>query len=291
MVRTFPPGSDWLYARLYTGLATADRVLTGVVAPLVDELLGCGAVDKWFFLRHADPDPHLRLRFHGHPNRLHADALPALQAAVAPLLQDGQVRRLQLDTYEREIERYGGAEGMAFAERVFQFDSEAALEILDQLEPGDTGLDERWRLTLCSMHDFITDFGFDLATKASLMNKLRDAYEAEFGVKTYFRIQLGDRFRKEKRDLGALLDPAQRKAHPLAPGFAIFEHRSARLKPVIAGLRACEQAGRLTEPLSDLVASFLHMTANRLLRSAPRSHELVLYDFLARLYESQSKRQ
>jgi thiopeptide-type bacteriocin biosynthesis protein len=201
------------------------------------------------------------------------------------------VRRLQFDTYEREIERYGGTEGMALAEQVFQCDSDAALEILDQLEPGDAGLDERWRLTLCSMHAFITDFGLDLATKSSLMNQLRKAYEAEFGVKTLFRIQLGDRFRKEKRDLEALLDPEQRMTHPLAPGLAIFEHRSARLTPVIANLRACEQAGRLSEPLSNLVASFLHMTANRLLRSAQRTHELVLYDFLARIFESQSKRQ
>jgi hypothetical protein len=32
--RTFPPGSEWLYAKLYTGTATADRVLREVIRPL-----------------------------------------------------------------------------------------------------------------------------------------------------------------------------------------------------------------------------------------------------------------
>lgn len=33
-----------------------------------------------------------------------------------------------------------------------------------------------------------------------------------------------------------------------------------------------------------------HMHVNRLVRSAQRAHELVLYDFLARLYAAQSAR-
>ena len=79
-----------------------------------------GAADGWFFVRYGDPDWHLRVRFHGEPARLHAEVLPALQAAAAPLLDDGRVWRLQLDTYEREVERYGGPEGVALAERLFE---------------------------------------------------------------------------------------------------------------------------------------------------------------------------
>ena len=45
---------------------------------------------------------------------------------------------------------------------------------------------------------------------------------------------------------------------------------------------------QLTLPLPELAVSYLHMHANRLLRSAHRAQELVLYDFLARLYQSQA---
>jgi len=42
--------------------------------------------------------------------------------------------------------------------------------------------------------------------------------------------------------------------------------------------------------LTELALSYAHMIANRLLRSAQRRQEMVIYDFLARLYESQAAR-
>jgi hypothetical protein len=55
-------------------------------------------------------------------------------------------------------------------------------------------------------------------------------------------------------------------------------------------LRTCEREGTLDTPLPEIVLSYLHMFANRLLRSQARAHELVLYDFLSRLYESRLAR-
>ncbi len=46
------------------------------------------------------------------------------------------------------------------------------------------------------------------------------------------------------------------------------------------------EAGRHFGP----APSYLHMHANRLLRSAHGAQELVLYDFLCRLYESRAAR-
>ncbi len=60
--------------------------------------------------------------------------------------------------------------------------------------------------------------------------------------------------------------------------------------PLVAELRAIEQVGELCESIEDLAASFIHMYANRLLRSAARAQEMVLYDFLRRIYESQIAR-
>ena len=40
-----------------------------------------------------------------------------------------------------------------------------------------------------------------------------------------------------------------------------------------------------------MAASFVHMHVNRLIRSAQRAHEMVLYDFLHLLYESREARQ
>jgi hypothetical protein len=49
-------------------------------------------------------------------------------------------------------------------------------------------------------------------------------------------------------------------------------------------LTVCQRAGCLSVPLPVIARGLLHMHVNRLLRSAHREHELVLYDFLARHY-------
>ena len=64
---------------------------------------------------------------------------------------------------------------------------------------------------------------------------------------------------------------------------AVLASRSDARCSVATDLIARDRAGRLSPPLPDIAASFLHMHANRLLQSAPREHELLLYEFLTRL--------
>ncbi len=57
-----------------------------------------------------------------------------------------------------------------------------------------------------------------------------------------------------------------------------------------AELRVCQREGRLSVTLPVIATGLLHMHANRLLRAAHREHELILYNFLARLYATQRHR-
>jgi thiopeptide-type bacteriocin biosynthesis protein len=76
----------------------------------------------------------------------------------------------------------------------------------------------------------------------------------------------------------------------LAPGLAILKERSSRIAPIASTLKQLEAEGRVTVPIAVLASSYLHMHANRFLRSAARAHELVFYDFLTRTYESRLAR-
>jgi lantibiotic biosynthesis protein len=288
--RRFPPGSEWLYAKLYTGTGTADQVLNHVVAPLVRSSLASGAADGWFFIRYADLDWHLRLRLHGEPGRLHAEVLPALEAGAAPLLQTGQLWRLQLDTYEREVERYGGDRGIELAEEVFAADSEAVITIMAPLS-GDAGLDLRWRLALCGIDLLFEDLGLTLQEKRSAVQRMRDGFGREFGIDGNFRNWVSQRYRAERARLEALLDPGHDPPPALAPGLDALRRRSLRLAPVAAELHQLDGAGRLSATISDITTAYAHMHVNRLLRSAQRAHELVLYELLGRAYSSQAGRQ
>jgi thiopeptide-type bacteriocin biosynthesis protein len=285
--RSFPPGSEWLYAKIYLGPGYGDRVLRESIAPLVAHALGSGAADGWFFIRYGDPDWHLRLRFHGEPARLRSEVAAALHDALAPQLERGGVHKVVIDAYEREIERYGGDTGILLGERLFQADSDAALALVEHLV-GDDAADGRWRLALRGMDQLLGDLGFDLAGKLALLRNVRAGFGREFGVNSSVEKQLGDKFRKQRASLDALLDPSRDADSPLAELLPVFTRRSAALRPIAAALH--EARASLTQSLDSLAGSYLHMHANRMLRSAARPQELVLYDFLVRLYESRAAR-
>jgi thiopeptide-type bacteriocin biosynthesis protein len=283
--RTFAPGSEWLYAKLYTGTASADIVLTEIVAPLV----ASEEPKDWFFIRYGDPNWHVRLRLHGDPKRLAAKTLPALHELATPLIDDGRVTKLQLDTYEREVERYGGPDGIGLAEALFQADSDATLAIVGMLD-ADDGADARWRLTLRGMHLLLLDLGLTLEQRTETMRRVRAVFAAEHGVDVGFEKQLGTKFRALRPSLEALLATPLGTDHALDAGFEVLAERSEKIVPIARELATREADRRLRMAVSDLAPSFLHMHANRLLRSEQRSQELVLYDFLSRLYESETAR-
>jgi thiopeptide-type bacteriocin biosynthesis protein len=289
--RRFFPGSRWLYLKIYCGRATADAVLRDHLAPIIAAATEHGVAERWFFLRYADPDPHLRLRFSGDPGRLTGELLPALHAALSPARDAGLVWKVAIDSYEREIERYGGPVGIELAERLFCADSACAVDILGMLD-GDAGNDARWRLALRGIDQLLDDLGFDLATRLAIMRRIRDGFAREHRAETSIVLQrgLGDKYRKERGPLAQLLDRSRDADSDLAPGLERLVARSEANAPIVAELRAAEQRGDLSAPLTELAPSYIHMLVNRLIRSAQRAHELVLYDLLTRLYESQVAR-
>lgn len=286
---SFAPGSEWLYLKLYGGQSSGDRLLQEAAAPLAARFLASGAADGWFFIRYGDPDPHLRLRFHGAPARLYGEVLPALNLALAPFLADGSLWRVELGTYEREAERYGGAANIARAEAWFQADSQAAAELVAAY-PGDGGAEARWRLCLAGVDGILALFALDTEARLAFTRQAREDFAREFGAKNSpLEKQLGDRFRKERKVLETLFggegDPA------LVPGLAILARRDAALAPLAAEMGRLSTEPGFTASKDDLIRSLIHMFVNRAQRSAQRMQEFVIYDFLERLYDSRLARQ
>ena len=286
--RRFPPGSEWLYLKLYTGPATADLVL-GSISAALGASLAAGETDRWHFIRYGDPDWHLRLRLHGAPEALLGDALPRLRRSTAPLIETGQVWRIQLDTYEREVERYGGAGGIELAERLFQADSEAVLALIRQL-PGDAGAELRWRAALLGIDLLFDDLGLTAQQKRTTARGARLSYEREFRTDGTFQRAISDRYRLHRPSLEAMLGPDGDQQPELVDSVKVLRRRSAALAAVTREMRAAASAGELGADLPALAVSFAHMHVNRLLRSAQRTQELVLYEMLDRVYTSRAAR-
>lgn len=288
VARRFPPGSEWLYVKLFTGPATADEVLSRAV-PVVTRALARGQADRWFFIRYGDPDWHVRLRLHGTPERLLGETLPLLHGVMTPLVETGQLWRVELDTYEREVGRYGGPDAIASAEDMFHADSDAVVEILRHL-PGDAGADLRWRVALLGIDLIFDDLGLSLEERRKVARRAREGYGREFGAGPAFQNAVSKRFRTERPAVEMLFDVGPELTPELAASVQALHGRSAAVVESAREMRDLWLGGRLSADLGELAMSLAHMHVNRLLRSAQRAQELVLYEFLDRIYSSRAAR-
>ncbi|HEU4532798.1 MAG TPA: thiopeptide-type bacteriocin biosynthesis protein, partial [Polyangiaceae bacterium] len=192
--------------------------------------------------------------------------------------------RFALDTYVREIERYGGEAGLSIAEQIFHLDSEAALALVEAgaLEaPGD-----RWRAALLGVDRLLVDLGLDRGARLRLVTRLADACRAELGLDDAARRRLDARFRAERSGLEAL-----RAGRGAAALHAAFAERSRGVAPLAGELARAARAGALGVPSEELAATFAHVHVGRLVSGAARPAELFAYDFLRRLYRSEAARQ
>jgi thiopeptide-type bacteriocin biosynthesis protein len=277
--RVFVPGSEWLYAKLYTGQSSVDRILLGPISDLAGQLREEGIIDRWFFIRYGDPDWHLRVRFHGDADALAAVALPRLRGAVQAHLDAGVISRFELAAYDREVERYGGWGNIDLAEAIFHVDSEMVVEALSSIG-SDTR--ERWHAAVAGADRLLDDFGCAIDSKRSIVQDLRTVAARFFDNNKQFTRQLGDRFRQLRSEVEASMT----SVHMDGAVATLLRRRSERLAPLLDEMRRRERDGRLSAPIAAIAGSFVHMFLNRIMRGSHSRQELVICDFLDRAYES-----
>ncbi len=280
------PGSDHLSVKLFTGPAGADRLLTELVFPLMEKWRANRQITLAYFVRFGDPDWHLRLRLLGTPNVLLTQVYPELLAAIAERFENENLWRVEQDTFTPETQRYGGLEGFALSETLFDFDSQAVLASLAAL-PGEANLDRRWRLALVSADRLFEDLGFELSTRLDVARAWRQGLEAEF---TLDKDALSRICREERDAVAQLLDRRTCNDPGLEVGLAALERRTVVQKPACNLLRIASEAGRLSRSLPELAQSLVHLSINRWLRSDARAQERVLYELLERYYLSKQAR-
>ncbi|MFK4085807.1 lantibiotic dehydratase [Kribbella sp. NPDC020789] len=222
--RLYPPGSDWLYAKLYHVPAYEDD--------LIAQALGDFGAESWFFMRYVDPDPHLRVRWYRQP-----DVQQVLRWG-AELVEAGYCKRFALDTYDQEVERYGGPAGMALAEQLFHADSELVTQLLQQRRNLDMSL-----LGVYTVDALLAALGYDVTEREAL---------CRLGVPD--RKATADEYRKEQNALRAVLGDPEWLPAAVRPAMALWSERIGGIAP------------QLTDLDKDTLAqSYVHMHCNRLL--------------------------
>lgn len=288
LTRSFVPGSDWLYYKLYCGSKTSDEILTDIVLPLTERLIHEGKIDSWFFIRYADPDTHLRIRFHIPDTANSGQIMKLFLQHLQPYIKQNLIWRMQLDTYQREVERYGEST-MQLSEQLFFQDSRSAVQLLDLLSPDENGQQLRWLLALRCVDDLLNDFHFNLEDKLNLMHGLKTVFGQEFHVNKQLNKIIDRKYRSSQQEVEEILNPSDEKANEWHPIITLLEQKSAAIKPIVSELlRLNNKDSNLSK--ESLLNSYIHMLLNRLIKNKQRMHEWIIYDFLYRNYKSQFAR-
>ena len=281
--RDFTIGSEWLYLKLYTGAATADKLLGTAVKELTEQLLSQGLIDRWFFIRYADPDTQLRLRFHQTPEsteRFYQELLPLVYQWANELQQLGLVRHVQTDTYQRELERYGN-DTMEASEQLFFHDSQAVVSFLSS--PQRSNEEARWQFAFGGVDHLLHDFRYTLPDKVRLLGFLRQAYLDEFAVTGVLRRQLDTNYRAHT--VGTLKGIASGYVAENPELHRILSSRSS------ASSEAVAEVMDRSNDWDRLLASYVHMFLNRLFVTNLRQHELLVYYYLEKYYRGEVSKQ
>lgn len=260
--RHFVPGTEWLYYRIYTGFKTSDKVLTEIILPLTDKLMEGRKIDKWFFIRYADPHHHLRLRLHLTDLAYISQITQEMADTLTPLVDDDLVWKIELGTYHRELERYY-PEFMELAETLFHIDSQACSSFISMIE-GEEGERLRWLYGIRAIDVFLDASEDDLNIKFNLIENMKLSFQQEFNMTKLVRRQLNDKYRIHRQDIATFIE-ADSRSNPdndFNPIYQLTEDSKSKYKFVFDEIKMKVQNEDFNFNHHSFLGSCIHMLMN-----------------------------
>jgi thiopeptide-type bacteriocin biosynthesis protein len=238
-----PPGSDWVFLKLYGPPAGEDTIISGGLRDLCKRL---PSDIEWHFVRYADPRPHLRLRFHSEAEGFAGNMIAELSRWATDLLVKERCESFSFDVYEREIERYGGPSVISAAESIFAVDSGLAAGLI-----AGRHLPNTVTTKVFTIDKLLEKLGFEIDDRVSWLKKFVDLTPED-----------GVLYRKHREELVKALTCPPRGAIEFASAWLdTHGHSFVRFSECIDG---AESAGTLTQSRAAISRSIIHMHCNRL---------------------------
>ncbi|GAA4326225.1 lantibiotic dehydratase [Mucilaginibacter gynuensis] len=265
VARSFLPGSEWLYIKLFCTPEMADELLIIIIHPLTKKF--AAQLERWFFIRYNEDGHHIRLRLKG-SNDVLAKLLAAIQHRLIRHRLGSVLHQFEISIYDREIERYG-ADFIEIAENIFHEGSRLVLWFLSQksdfgLAVFDFGLITAWKMIM-------TAYEGDLNHCLQFAAIMRDRFLLEFKADKKMRISLDQKYRTLKTDLTSMLEDVLTggRNDVLVKKLNLFARE-------MQGFRT-NQSSRSPEKNDQLLGDLVHMQLNRTFNEMPRQQELLVY--------------
>ncbi|MBS1780026.1 MAG: lantibiotic dehydratase [Bacteroidetes bacterium] len=272
--RKFLPHSKWIYYKIYAGNKVIEKILTTILPSFINNGLAANTFEKFFFVRYFDDFPHLRIRFYNEDTARQITLQSKFNDVIAEFVSNGLIDKILMDTYSRELERYGAA-NIENVESLFFYDSISAINFLNYSQYLN---DERSFVcfSMLSIDYLLGDFGYSIISKHTLLKKMQVSFFNEFGGSLDLQKQLNKKYRNYQKTIPILLE---KNNNPVF--HEILKYRSDQNKLAISKLLKNKNLDT-----DNLLHSLLHMLMNRLFITQQRKYELVVYHFLEKYYTS-----
>lgn len=277
--RDFYPGSEWSSFKIYCSHIVGERIIREVLYAFVNNYSpNINNSLFWFYLRYRDPEHHIRFRV---KEKCSTELILFLYQQLQPLIEEGYVFSVEIDTYKREIERYG-ARNIELSEQLFYYDSLAMMEIVELLDSTDEN--NRWKVGIASIDVLLDDFNISLNNRIFLFDELHKAFMLEYvdkeNIKS-FKNSINKQLRTHKHFLDNII---RLKSYGEIDVFITpLRTRSQRIK-CIADI--IQSNSKTENSMLNLLKSYIHMSLNRLFYTKARMHELVIYYYMYHSYQS-----
>lgn len=271
--KKYLPANDWLYYKFYTGIDFSDRFISGILNSIVVEFYSKGLITKWFFIRYADPDYHLRVRFLLSNKSNTEDVIKLISNNITDLVHHRLIWRTEISTYERELDRYGA--DIHISESIFHLSSELFLKGL--IDSKKTSSNKTlWLSAMWETDQILNAFGMDLNEKTNFSHEQFLAFCKEINLGKSEISRASKKFKQNE----AIIE-----LH--------FQLRSQNCKIDCAEDLFFKTIKKLSknksaDEIRSLAASHIHMHINRYFKAKPRVHELLIYGFLEKKYNKLS---
>ena len=276
------PGNEWIYFKLYSGKSLQDDLIVANIMDFVSELKSEKLIDSWFFIRYEDPEPHLRVRLFGKADLLELAVTKRVMAFCNGLVNEGLCTRFVHDTYNREIERYGGLKAISIAEDLFNADSEFVANLLN-LETQEGWSIDKQLIASCTLDRLVDAMGLDTKERSKW-------YKTNANRNLY-----GDEFRKDKDQLHFLFSNVYGSSsigedQPLIQAlFAHLNEWATRLEYIGKKYKKLQEDNEFYGSYSELLSSLVHMHCNRYL-GVDRNAEIKARTLACRAHEARANR-
>lgn len=239
---------NWIYIKIYNDSFRIEELIGDKLKLFFDKNNFIKEGFKYFFIRYSDKKNHIRLRIKCPDKNNMYYFLSIFNDWVVEMKKTGLINSICIETYEREIERYGGIEAIEYAETYFCSESTIIQNIFKEnmLKREKVEKDKAGIMVLILM---MKAWGFDTIQAEDWLsnsvdkNELRDEYKKH--AREYLNWCNNVIIGKFDESYKWVLD--------------IIKNLEAYIKRI----NQLDNEGKLTNSKDDIMAAIFHMFSNR----------------------------